>query len=158
MPGLTVLVDGYNVLHRQASVVQAASLEAARTALIARVRTFTHARPVHDIVVVFDASGAPLPAERGGQGGGVAVYFAPDADAYVRARVRACRAPRALLVVSDDRAIRDTARACGVECLSAAAFLRQTAARSVNRPPERERLAPEAARRITDELKRHWRL
>lgn len=129
-----------------------------RARFVARARTFKYARPVRDIILVFDAAGAPVPREHRGRCNGVATYFAPDADAYLRARMRACEGVRSLIVVSDDHAIRDTARACGVECLTAAAFLRHTTAPSSMRPPARERLAPDAARRITDELRRHWRL
>ena len=148
MPALTVLVDGYNVLQGRYS-------QAARAELVRCARAFRSPQPVRQLVIVFDASRGDASVQMGGRQGHVAVLFAaPDADGYLQERMRSCRDPASLLVVSDDRAIRDTARACGVQRMTAGQFLKALRAPAAGEQPARDRLLPDAAQQITDELRR----
>lgn len=150
MPALTILVDGYNVL-------QGRHAEADRAALAHGARLFRFPRPVRQIVIVFDAAHGETPVRTGGCQGRVVVLFAaPDADSYLQERLRACPAPSSLLVVSDDRAIRDTARACGVPRMAAGRFWEAARVPPPRRPSasDPDRLSPDVAHRITDELRR----
>lgn len=155
MSSLIVLVDGYNVL-------QGRYAEADRAALVARARTFRSSRPVDRIVIVFDTAAGEAVVQPGGRHGVVSVlYAAPDADTYLQGEMRRAQQPDAVVVVSDDRAIRDTARACGVQRMTVAQFLSALGAPAAgNRlaQPPPGRLASEAARRITDEQRRRFGL
>ena len=154
MPALTVLVDGYNVL-------QGRHAESDRAALVASARTFRSAHPINQIIVVFDAAAGETAVHAGGRSGRVRVlYAAPDADTYLQERMRRCRQPGALAVVSDDRAVRDTARACGVPRMTVSQFLEALGAPEAARSPESasDRPSFEAARRITEEQRRRFGL
>ena len=151
MPALTVLVDGYNVL-------QGRYAEADRAELVRRAGAFKCRRPVQQVVIVFDASTGEAAVQTGGRQGQVRTLFAaPDADTYIQERLRSCQDPASLLVVSNDRAIRDTARACGVQRMTTEQFADalQTPTAGERSPSSvRGRLSSDAAQRITDELRR----
>lgn len=123
-----------------------------------RIGTARCSRAVRQFVVVFDVAGKTNTVQRGRCQGQVTVLFAaPDADTYLQTVMRQSRTPRQLLVVSDDRAIRDTAKACGVERMTARQFLATLApVTSDPRTPAGTRLSPDQARSITEELRRHW--
>ena len=160
MPALTILVDGYNVLMRDRALVQL-SLLAARTALLARAGRFKTGQPVSRIVVVFDGrQGMEAgPVGRGATARVSAVFAAPDADTCICAWIRRARSAQSLLVVSDDRAIRDTARAHGAARMTVAVFLDATQPAAIHQPAAASAgVSAQEARRITDELRRHWRL
>ena len=154
MPALTVLVDGYNVL-------QGRHTESDRAALVASARTFRSAHPINQIIVVFDGVAGETAVHAGGRSGKVRVlYAAPDADTYLQEHMRRCRQPAALVVVSDDRAVRDTARACGVPRMTVSQFLGALGAPEAARSPGlvSDRPSAEAAQRITDEQRRRFGL
>ena len=127
--------------------------------LVTRAQQLRYREPVQRIVLVFDGD-ASEGTVRQAQRGKVSVVFAsPDADSYLQAYVRKDPHPETVLVISDDRAVRDTARACRARCMGAGEFLKATApsrSSGARSQPERTALDAHTARRITDELKRHW--
>ena len=154
MPALTVLVDGYNVL-------QGRHAESDRAALVANARTFRWAHPIDQIVIVFDGAAGETAVHAGGRSGRVHVlYAAPDADTYLQEQMRRCRQPAALVVVSDDRAVRDTARACGVPRMTVRRFLDAVGAPEAIRSTglTSDRPSAEVVRRITEEQRRRFGL
>jgi predicted RNA-binding protein with PIN domain len=116
VPGMVVLVDGYNVSIGRWSVLR---LDQQRARLV-DVLGALHARTGAEVVVVFD--GADV-ARTGldGRGRGVQVRFtAPDveADDVLLDAIGAYPLDRPVTVVSDDRRVRDGARRRGANVLA----------------------------------------
>jgi hypothetical protein len=116
------LVDGFNVLH--AGVLRGRDraqwwTEPRREQLVALAERFDDAEA--EIWIVFDGSGSeppvPAPASR------VRRFFAPSADDWLLAQVRASQAPACLAVVTADRAVAGRARHRGAQVVSPRAFL-----------------------------------
>lgn len=116
------LLDGYNVIRRDAELrdEETAGLEAGRTALLALLARLARA-VADDFTVVFDG------ARRTGGGptsGRVQVEFSrpPEtADDVLRRLARIHR--EGAIVVTSDRAVRDSARRDGAVVVTAEAFL-----------------------------------
>ncbi len=90
----TLIVDGYNVIHRTPPYRQLAEddLDAARTALVSDVAAFAHGE--WKATVVFDGHANPHSEGLPHEVSGVTVVFSPygvDADVVIEARARAAR-------------------------------------------------------------------
>jgi hypothetical protein len=116
------LVDGFNVLH--AGVLRGRDradwwTEPRREQLVALAERFDDAEA--QIWIVFDGSGP----EDAGQASESRVrrFFAPSADDWLVAQVRASPAPDCLAVVTADRAVAGRARHRGAQVVSPRAFL-----------------------------------
>jgi predicted RNA-binding protein with PIN domain len=116
------LLDGYHLIRRDAELhdAEGQSLEAGRTALLALLAGVARA-VTDDFTVVFDG------AHRGGgdpSGGRVQVVFSrppESADDVLRRMAGSLR--EAAIVVTSDRAVRDSARRTGAVAVTAEAFL-----------------------------------
>ena len=115
-----VLVDGYNVIRRDPVLarLEKTSLELARNTLLACLngsRQFRH----DDVTVVFDGAAsreAGVTGSRTFRRGRVQVIFSlPDESADDVLQRLGATAPAGTLVVTDDRAIRDSVAAAGVQ-------------------------------------------
>jgi predicted RNA-binding protein with PIN domain len=116
------LVDGFNVLH--AGVLRGRDraewwTEPRREQLVALAERFDDAGA--EIWIVFDGSGPEAPGEA--PAGRVRRIFAPSADDWLLAKVRASQAPGCLAVVTADRAVAGRARHRGAQVVSPRAFL-----------------------------------
>ena len=116
------LVDGFNVLH--AGVLHGRDraqwwTEPRREQLVALAERFDDAEA--EIWIVFDGSGPDAPGEA--PASRVRRIFAPSADDWLLAKVRASQAPACLAVVTADRAVADRARHRGAQVVSPRAFL-----------------------------------
>jgi len=123
------LIDGFNVLH--AGVLRGRDraqwwTEPRREQLVAVVERFEDADA--EIWIVFDGSGAETPSEA--PAGRVRRIFAPSADDWLVATVRASQAPGCLAVVTADRAVADRARHRGAQVVSPRCFLARCQASS----------------------------
>jgi predicted RNA-binding protein with PIN domain len=112
-----VLVDGYNLIKNDPtlSVIEARSLEAGRRALVSRMLTSFNLQ-ANEVIVVFDGSDIPLPVPSDERHGQVRVVFSrkgETADAVILRMIAATPAARQLLLLSDDRELRDAAQAHG---------------------------------------------
>ena len=162
---VTVVVDGYNVIHAIPALARELdrSLEAARGALVVRCGAYRARRgDVERLYVVFDGSdvggGGPREPQRG-----VTVLFTrhgEEADtrilSLIRAEGRRCR----FVVVSNDNQVANNARALGAQAVSAAQFFGQasparTARAGKAAAEEKPPLSTREAQRITDEYRRH---
>ncbi len=107
----TLLIDGHNLIGRMPGLkLSDPDDEAKLVSLLKRYR----ARHKRDIVVVFDAA-QTAGRSRDLSGAGVEVVFARigrTADAVIKERVRAARAPQLLSVVTSDNDVAHVARAC----------------------------------------------
>jgi hypothetical protein len=124
------LVDGFNVLH--AGVLRGRDraqwwTEPRREQLVALAERFDDADA--EIWIVFDGSKAaqrprtmPEPAGEA-PAGRVRRFFAPSADEWLLATVRASETPACLAVVTADRAVAGRARHRGAQVVSPRAFL-----------------------------------
>jgi YacP-like NYN domain len=116
------LVDGFNVLH--AGVLRGRDraewwTEPRREQLVALAERFDDAEA--EIWIVFDGSGPEDPAQA--PASRVRRFFAPSADDWLVAQVRASPAPDCLAVVTADRAVAGRARHRGAQVVSPRAFL-----------------------------------
>ncbi len=139
---MPLVVDGHNLIGRMADLRLDDPADEAK--LVARLRTYA-ARTGRRITVVFD-QGLPGGRSRELSGGGVEVIFAPtgrSADEILRARLRRARDPRALTVVSSDRALIAAAQARGARVVRAEDFAAQLSAPPAVEPEPDERLSPE---------------
>lgn len=116
------LIDGFNVLH--AGVLHGRDrrewwTEPRREQLVALAARFDDANA--EIWVVFDGSGPEAPVEPSASR--VRQVFAPSADDWLVAKVRASEAPACLAIVTADRAVADRVRHRGAQVVSPRSFL-----------------------------------
>jgi predicted RNA-binding protein with PIN domain len=121
VPGVLVLVDGYNISHAQWHGMAPAEQ---RTRLLGACGEL-HARCGTDVEVVFDGAGE-APGYGGSSRDGVRHQFTPagvEADDVILERIGAEPIERPVVVVSSDRRVRDGARQRGADVLGARQFL-----------------------------------
>ncbi len=157
--GYVVLIDGYNLLYRVWPAP--GRLAEARDRLLQWLEGVRWPIPVTDIRVVFDSRGEAR--AHAAHRGRVAVSFLPSADAGLQDMIRRAPAPHRLLLLSDDRAITDTAKDYGVQVRSCAWLAARGGVPSGNartrqaaRTPDSAPLSAADARRITEELAHRW--
>ena len=113
---MSLLIDGYNVLHVVGILgrgVGPGSLERSRLALLNFLAESLAEEELARTAVVFDAHDAPAGLPRTMRHRGLTVHFASryeDADALIEELIRADSAPRRLTVVSSDHRIQRAAR------------------------------------------------
>jgi hypothetical protein len=116
------LVDGFNVLHAgvlRGNDRQGWWREEMRARLLARVAGFED--QAAELWVVFDGRGPLADAEL--RSLRPRVVFAPSADEWLLAEVRAAEDPSGVVVVTADRQLADRARHRGAQVVSPRAFL-----------------------------------
>jgi hypothetical protein len=153
--GYTVLVDGYNALHRHPSWGRLPLAEG-RARLLALLERAAWPVPHPAVIVVFDSRDPdPLPARHGR----LTVRFAsPSADAQIQDFIRSAPDPRRVLVVSGDGEILRTAKSHGAAIFPMDRLFippgapRRGRAAGADKPS----LSAREARAITDELARRW--
>jgi predicted RNA-binding protein with PIN domain len=121
VPGMVVLIDGYNLSH-----VRWADLDPAeqRARLVAALEALA-ARTGADLEVVFDGADVGLPAAAHQRRSHVRVRFSPagvEADDVVIDAVDRVSSRRPVTVVSSDRRVRDGARARGARVVGSERF------------------------------------
>ena len=137
---MRVLIDGYNLLHVAHGREETAGIGRQRFCrLLAQWSKSTG----HDITVVFDGTRPPEPLAGQLHDPDVEVMYSGGgrtADDVIAERIRASSAPRRLLVVSSDRAVRRSARKR--RCLQAGSpeFLELLLTPTL--PPDPKRLEP----------------
>jgi len=113
---VSVLIDGYNLLHITGIFGRGralSSLERARTALLNMLAMSIAPDEVGQTTIVFDANDAPLGLPRKVDHRGLTVCYAAeyvDADTMIEELIARHHAPRQLLVVSSDHRIQRAAR------------------------------------------------
>lgn len=161
---VTVIVDGYNVVHAVPELERQLdrSLEAAREALVSLCREYRARRgDVARVTVVFDGDQAHargLHADRGG----VTVLFTQrqeEADERILSLVRDDGGRSRFVIVSNDTHIVNNARALGARVIPVQTFYRQARpARSPRSTPpadaEKTSLSPHEAQQITEEYRK----
>lgn len=162
---VTVLVDGYNVIHAIPSLARQLdrSLEAARTALVALCRGYRVRRgDVERLYVVFDGKDVDAGWGRQDQQG-VTVLFTrrpEEADDRILSLIRAEGGRSRFVVVSNDTIVSNNARALGAQVISVSEFSGQ------KKPSRQSRTAKPAVEgktplsthdteRITEEYLKH---
>lgn len=124
-----ILVDGYNVTHASRGADYDwthLSLEQQRNALITFLAS-RRPRRRDQVTVVFDGSSGIRPRDKAPHG--LEVVFSEagvTADEVICEMIGNAPNPRALLVVSDDRQIRNAAVKAGAKPLSSRTFLHET--------------------------------
>lgn len=121
-----IIVDGYNMLHLVPSYREqiASDLEAARAQLIRDLQVYQAFKKV-EITVVFDGSPDIPTAQQHQNLAGVQVIFshAPsNADRLIMNLIRKEKTQKRLIVVSEDREIKNFALSAGSSVLSPQAF------------------------------------
>ena len=153
---LHFIIDGYNLVkHRCFS--QPPGIHDSRFALIQFLRIERPCgSPKNKVTIVFDGYSGDFSLS----GLEFEVIFSCDtsADDKIRKLIEIAAAPKSLVVVSDDRQIRDNARLCGVVSLGIEEFLnppRKNQARK-NSESIKPELSYTEAHKINEELKRLW--
>jgi predicted RNA-binding protein with PIN domain len=124
---MTLLIDGYNLLHAAGIFPQSGppTLERARSALLDFLVQSLPAKQIARTIVVFDASHAPPGLPRELDHLGLAVRFAPrgsSADALLEELIAAEPDARHLLVVSSDHRVQRAARQRGANYIDSEAW------------------------------------
>jgi predicted RNA-binding protein with PIN domain len=111
---MTLLIDGYNLLHVTGLFGRAGSgLQGSRHALLRFLVAAIDPKELPHTTIVFDATEAPPGLPRVVTHEGMTVRYAsdyPDADALLEDLIAADRAPRSLTVVSSDHRVQRAAR------------------------------------------------
>lgn len=131
-----VIVDGYNLIKRDPLLLalEQRSLQTARQALIARLMSSYNLRTC-DITVVFDGSVVAPPAAATERWGRIKVVYSrppQTADDVIRGLVAAAKDPSQVVVLSDDRELRDSVQTRG-------GVVAGSADRRAPRPADKER-------------------
>jgi uncharacterized protein len=137
---MTLLIDGYNLMHAAGVVGRGAGpggLERSRLALLNFIAESVPPETLAGTTVVFDAAGAPPGLPRTLSHRGLMVRFAAgyeDADALIEELVLADSAPRRLLVVSSDHRLHRAARRRRAKAIDSDRWYAEIL-RNRNRPP-----------------------
>ena len=149
---MTLLIDGYNLLHASGIIGRGrgpGGLERSRLALLNFVAESLPADTLARTTVVFDAAHAPPGMPRTLVHRGVCVRFAAchdDADSLIEELIRADSAPRQLVVVSSDHRLHRAAHRRRAEAIDSDRWFAETVRRrrELHRSP-----APGAAKPAT---------
>jgi predicted RNA-binding protein with PIN domain len=134
-----IIVDGYNVIHADASLKRAVAggMEVAREALLARLREYLASKAVQ-ITVVFDGAGGLVDAEAPVPGRLQVLYTAAgqSADELIVETLQLHANPRQFIVVTSDMSdIGRAAGAVGATVMSSPEFLDRLSARPAAAEP-----------------------
>jgi predicted RNA-binding protein with PIN domain len=121
-----IIIDGYNVIRQWPELAQLdrVDLEAGRDALLAALRSYRQAKG-HRVTVVFDGLGQEGLSETGARGPGMGVRYSrlgERADDVIARLVQDARG-EAVVVVSSDREVLDSARRYGATGMTAPEFI-----------------------------------
>ncbi len=163
----TVLIDGYNVLHRVPAWSEQLerSLERARESLLVYCSAWRQRhRDVDRVVVVFDGDSSVADGRTGSAPGVLALYTesGETADRRIMSLLAEARRGEQLTVVTDDNEIRRRARAELARWLSVDAFMaaprgaRKAGGLAPDPGQDKARLPPGAVAAIDAELRRLW--
>ncbi len=148
----TFLVDGYNVIYSR--VKDPKDLEKERQFLRHKARAFAPAK----VILVFDGpSDVHVPAEDG-----VVFTHGETADEYIKEYVRKADRPEEIIVVTRDRSVRDSVRACGAQVMDPREFLagpkalQRRRAQALQNLLEKGVLSPQEVQKINRELLEIW--
>lgn len=143
---MTLLIDGYNLLHATGIMGQGAGprgFERSRTALVNFVVESLSPEDAAQATIVFDAADAPPGLPDSWQHRGLTVRFArgyPNADELIEELIGKHAAPRRLTVVSSDHRLHRAARRRKATAIDSdrwyAEMLRQRSARRAAPPNE----------------------
>jgi predicted RNA-binding protein with PIN domain len=128
---MTILIDGYNLMHAAGLSKPRygpGGLEKARRALLGRLAASLDEAELARTTVVFDAKEQPPGAPSSEQYQGLTIRFAAgheDADDLVEELIRGDSAPRRLLVVSSDHRLQRAARRRRARFVDSERFLDQ---------------------------------
>lgn len=164
--GRTVIVDGYNVIHRDSAfrLVLEKNLESGRDALIRYCRGWKAGRgDIGRMCVVFDGDSS-VGGARGFADGAVDSIFTKtkeDADDRILELVRESGAPGDITVVSDDQYVAGSARQLGARTMSATEFCGTGNAEGTKlgmrqRTGSKTGLSAPDERKITESLMKEW--
>lgn len=149
---LRYYIDGYNLLHRIPELDDSPSPQGELVRFIKKHRlTGSHN---NSVVIVFDGHEPPgMPAERS-----YSIVFSEgrSADDVIKERVAKTKNRSQVVVVSDDREIRDCARGDGATVCRIDEFLSRASGSSHKDDEDSKDLAPSSMMDITDELKKIW--
>ena len=163
---VTVVLDGYNVIHAVPELARQLdrSLEAARDALMELCREYRARQgDVKRLYVVFDGRDADASGSHEQRHGGVTVLFTQkpeEADERILRVIEAERGRSRCVVVSNDNEVFNNARAFGARVISVQEFygrLRPSGARRAKPPASADKvtLSTHEAQRITEEYRQH---
>jgi len=146
-----LIIDGYNLLHHSAELAALlrTDLHAAR-ARLARLVENAALRLAPQATIVFDGREAGQDAALTAKH--LEIYFAPanlSADSVIERLVCRYRDPGRILVVTSDRAERDTVAGAGAQTMSSQDFLARCEADAA-RPPGARRRRPGTGPRLGD--------
>jgi predicted RNA-binding protein with PIN domain len=139
LPGMTLVIDGYNLLHASGILgrgVGPGGLERSRTALLNFLVESLDARTLPRTTVVFDAREAPPGLPRRVDHRGLAVRFADpgcDADEVIEELIRVDSAPRSLTVVSSDHRLHRAAKKRGARAVDSDVWYHEILRKRINR-------------------------
>jgi uncharacterized protein len=161
---MTLIIDGYNLLHASGVFGDARGpkgFEQSRAALLDLLVDLLGDK-ASDTIVVFDAARAPdgVPARL--SHGGIRVWFAreyPDADSLIEELVEDDTAPTHLVVVSSDRRLQAAARRRRARAISCEEWLADArAARRSRGRPSADAKPPEPGPEGADYWKKYFGL
>jgi predicted RNA-binding protein with PIN domain len=162
---VTLILDGYNVIHAVPQLAQAMarSLEAGREALLRVCQEYRAKRKdVARLYVVFDGDEAKAPWVREDRSG-VTVLFTrrkEEADDRILRLINSPGSRGEVAVVTNDGGVANSARVLGARVMSVRTFMAQAApadARGARRCGEAQKPMPPAreAQRITEDYRRY---
>lgn len=153
---LHYIIDGYNLIKHRC-FAPSSNIHDPRFALIQFLRKEKPCgSPKNKVTILFDGYSGDL-SMRGLE---FEVIFSCEASADERIKkiVESASTPKNLVVVSDDRQIRDFVKLCGAVSLGVEEFLNFSRKKASSRAEDslKPELGDNAARKINDELRKIW--
>jgi hypothetical protein len=153
---LHFIIDGYNLVKHRC-FISPPGIHDRRFALIQFLRINKPCgSQKNKVTVIFD--GYSNDSSLSGLEFEVIFSCEDSADERIKKMIEIDPLPKSLVVISDDRQIRDFSRLCGVASLGIEEFLNPPSKKSGSRKADQEKtpLSYSAAHKINEELKRLW--
>jgi predicted RNA-binding protein with PIN domain len=152
---LHYFIDGYNLLHTVHAWDRLPKAEKIQRLIAWLEEKGASGSARNRVVIVFDGYAVPL---KPGRSTGPRVVFSEDndADSVIKEQVDGLSNPRDAVVITNDRAIQKWVRGAGAAVLSCEDFWKRGRAQAPDIPSEK--IDADSAQRITDDLRRLWKL
>lgn len=149
------ILDGYNIIN-QAGFLKSHSLKGAREKLLKFIETCRpQGSPNNKVTIVFDGNPQVFSLESH-QIPKVIFSKGEDADSCIKSIVEKSANPKAIIVVSDDKALKFSVRSSGAKVLSVKELFLKGKIKNSNDLEKDDSLSFYKADKITSELKKLW--
>lgn len=159
---MTILIDGYNLLHATGIVgrgVGPGTLQRARNTLLNYIAASLDSDECAITTIIFDAHDPPPDRPREYQQQGICVKYAvgyEDADTLLEELIRVDSSPRRLTVISSDHRVQRAARRRHANAVDCEVWFDELGKRRASREPAIEDISAKPTEQLTESEVKTW--